>query len=131
MIDECLWPGLARQAVDAGYWDATCLRDRGLLGTQDPQVMEYAIAQDYVLVTHNAVDFRGRDGQGGLYGKAEIHPGLICLSTSGAMTVACQQKLFGMLLERLREVPDLINQALELEEQLDGTVTIRHYQIPR
>jgi len=35
LIDECLSPDLVDLAVAAGHAQSTCLRDRGLLGTQD------------------------------------------------------------------------------------------------
>jgi hypothetical protein len=56
LIDECLSPDLA---VAAGHVQSTCLRDRGLLGTQDWTLLKHVLAEDFSLVTVNAQDFRG------------------------------------------------------------------------
>lgn len=59
LIDECLSPDLVDLAVAAGHVESTCLRDRGLLGTQDWTLMKHVLAEDFTLVTVNAQDFRG------------------------------------------------------------------------
>ena len=59
LFDECLSPELVEMAVAAGYVESTCVRDRGWSGTKDWKLIEPAVAGDYTLVTHNAVDFRG------------------------------------------------------------------------
>lgn len=59
LIDECLSPDLVDLAVAAGHVQSTCLRDRGLLGTQDWTLMKHVLAEDFTLVTVNAQDFRG------------------------------------------------------------------------
>jgi hypothetical protein len=62
LIDECLWPGLVQMAREAGHWESTCVRDRGWSGSKDHQLIQHAVQEDYTLVTHNAVDFRGPPG---------------------------------------------------------------------
>jgi predicted nuclease of predicted toxin-antitoxin system len=44
LIDECLSPDLVDLAVAAGHVESTCLRDRGLLGTQDWTLMKHVLA---------------------------------------------------------------------------------------
>lgn len=46
LIDECLSPGLAQLAIDAGHVESTSVRDRGRLGLKDWELMEYVILED-------------------------------------------------------------------------------------
>ena len=69
LVDEDLSPQLVRTLFELGY-DATSVRDRGRLGLRDSQVLEWALAEDRVIVTANAADCRG------LVGNCELHPGL-------------------------------------------------------
>jgi len=87
LIDECLSPDLVDLAVAAGHVESTCLRDRGLLGTQDWTLMKHVLAEDFTLVTVNAQDFRGsgQDAPGGFYATTELHAGLICLNSAHHM----------------------------------------------
>ncbi|WP_256985753.1 DUF5615 family PIN-like protein [Bordetella genomosp. 1] len=59
LIDECLSPSLVHQAIRAGHYDSTCVRDRGWTGKTDAQLMRLIVAHDFTLVTLNAFDFRG------------------------------------------------------------------------
>ncbi|CAN7690072.1 hypothetical protein [Variovorax paradoxus] len=46
-------------AVACGHFESTCVRDRGWQGMLDRDLMEKVLAEDFALVTNNAVDFRG------------------------------------------------------------------------
>ena len=72
LIDECLHTSLASVAHEAGY---ACdhVNFIGLSGYKDWQLMDRMRASEYTLVTNNRVDFTG------LYGKEEIHPGLVVI----------------------------------------------------
>jgi predicted nuclease of predicted toxin-antitoxin system len=76
-IDEDLSPSLASEAHAAGY-DATCVRDRGKLGTKDPNLASFLFDEDRVLVTNNAGDFLDLAEARGL------HPGLIFMGLGSA-----------------------------------------------
>ena len=106
LIDECLWPGLVPLARRAGHLESTCVRDRGWQGTKDYELIRHAVAEDFTLVTHNAVDFRGPDGAGGLHAREPIHAGLVCLVSAFPMTIARQQELFELALQELAMMPD-------------------------
>ncbi|MDQ4422122.1 DUF5615 family PIN-like protein [Sphingobium sp. DEHP117] len=67
LIDECLSPQLA--ASMTRFIRATWAR----LGEPDHVVLARCLAEDRVIVTENAVDFRK------LVARQEIHPGLIVL----------------------------------------------------
>lgn len=72
-IDECLSPQLARHLAATGEHDAIHPRDMGRLGEPDHVVLARCLAEDRVIVTENAVDFRK------LVVREELHPGLILL----------------------------------------------------
>lgn len=133
LIDECLSPELVQLAVAGGHVQSTCVRDRGRLGIQDWELVSYALESDFVLVTRNAEDFRGAgpDDPGGLLADVEIHPGLICLASDHELDLARQQQLFTVALEKMADLPDLVNQALEVHEREDGSISIILYEIPR
>jgi Domain of unknown function (DUF5615) len=132
LIDECLSPDLVELAIDAGHIESTCLRDRGLLGTQDWTLIKHVLDADFTLVTVNAQDFRGRgqDAPGGLYAHIELHAGLICLNSARSLDLTAQRALFEEALEALTELPDLINQVLEVTEDENGEVSIIIYDLP-
>jgi Domain of unknown function (DUF5615) len=71
-IDECLTTTLVGQAQSKGY-DATCVRDRGLLGVLDEVFLEHAIREGFVVVTNNHADFCE------LCASIELHAGLLIL----------------------------------------------------
>lgn len=132
LIDECLSPELVQMAVKAGHMESTCVRDRGLSGAKDWRLIEHVVTGDFTLVTHNAVDFRG-DGPaklGGEHAKQPIHAGLVCLNSVHAMDLQRQRDLFQFALDELGSMDDLVNQALEVFEQEDGSVEIVVYDIP-
>ncbi len=132
LIDECLSPELARVAIAAGHAESTCVRNRGWSGLKDHELMRHVCAEDFVLVTHNARDFRG-DGAGstkGLHAKVEIHAGLVCLNSAFTMDLLRQHDLFGLALDELERNEDLVNTALEVFESEDGEVRVIRYGIP-
>lgn len=71
-IDECLSPALVGEAQRRGY-EATCNRDRGMLGVTDPQLLERVVADGCVLVTNNEADFVA------LCASSDLHGGLVVL----------------------------------------------------
>ncbi len=133
LIDECLSPGLVVLAVAAGHVESTCVRDRGWAGTKDWQLIEQVVANDYTLVTHNSVDFRGQGpgNLGGEHARQPIHAGLICLNSARVMDLERQLDLFQLVLRELASMADLVNQALEVFELDDGTVELAIYDIPK
>jgi predicted nuclease of predicted toxin-antitoxin system len=92
-IDEDLSPSLVEVAHRHGL-DATCNRDRGLLGHSDVEVILRCIEEDRTLVTNNYGDFRR------LCEAHSIHPGLIILPTPSRET---QQQLLDIALEHITQ----------------------------
>jgi predicted nuclease of predicted toxin-antitoxin system len=114
-VDENLSPRLVSVGHDRGY-DATCARDRNLLGALDPEILDFCVSEDRVCVTNNAGDFRE------LVGNVDLHPGLIVLPSTARES---QRQLLDRALEFIeqraeaaRQVPrDLIvNHVLEVDE---------------
>jgi hypothetical protein len=132
LIDECLSPELVQMAVRAGHTSTTCVRDRGLSGTKDWQLIEYVVAGDFTLVTCNSVDFRGRPPgkPGGEYSRQPIHAGLVCLNSVYPLGLQRQRDLFQIALEEVATLGDLVNKALEVFEMQDGSVELVLYDIP-
>ena len=132
LIDECLSPELAQLAIDAGHVESTSVRDRGRLGLKDWELMKYIIQEDFILVTRNAQDFRGagKPSPGGLHASTDVHAGLICLDSALEMDLDLQQELFKHALNTLQELPDLVNQALEVYENENGLISVNLYDIP-
>ncbi len=115
-IDEDLSPSLVDVAHHHGF-DATCNRDRSLLGRSDAEVLRHCIDEDRTLVTNNLGDFRQ------LCKRYTVHPGLIVLPTPSR---AKQQQLLGVALAYIREQTTLrvaadqgefmINRVVEVSE---------------
>lgn len=82
-IDEDLSPSLVDVAHVHGL-DATCGRNRRMLGSSDLEVLRCCIEEDRTLVTNNVGDFRR------LCETRAVHPGLIVLPTVARAT---QKKL--------------------------------------
>jgi hypothetical protein len=132
LFDECLSPTLVQLAIAAGHPESTCVRDRGWQGLKDWQLMFKVIAEDFTLVTHNARDFRGTsDAPGkGLHAHESLHAGLVCLNAFEPMDLDRQARLLRIALEELSQLADLVNRALEVTENADGSIDIDLYSIP-
>ena len=70
-IDECLSPLLASRLNATEEYDAIHPLDVGRRGEADYTILNRCLAEDRVIVSENARDFRK------LLGKVELHPGLI------------------------------------------------------
>lgn len=56
LIDEMFSPAVAKHLTDLGH-DAVHVRDLGLAGRADEEVLQRATTENRVVVTENAVDF--------------------------------------------------------------------------
>lgn len=134
LIDECLSPDLAQMAINAGYVGSTHVTWRGMQGWKDWSLMEPIIENDWTLVTHNSIDFRGKTNiaeANGLYHQQALHAGLICLNAPEGMSYALQKQMFSLVLQELQSHVDLTNQCLEFTyDNTKGDVEIAHYNLP-
>ena len=81
IIDEDLSPRVARYLCQEFCFDAIAVRDRGLLGATDPEVLEYAFKEDRILVTANIRDFEK------LAAAVEVHAGIVLMLDGDLLAV--------------------------------------------
>jgi predicted nuclease of predicted toxin-antitoxin system len=72
LLDENISPAVAWALWKDGF-DACCVRDRGLRGAKDVEVLDLAYVEDRIVVTKDGCDFRR------LCRGRELHPGIIIL----------------------------------------------------
>lgn len=113
-IDEDLSPSLVDVAHRCGL-DATCNRDRALLGRSDAEVLRHCIDEDRTLVTNNLGDFRR------LCERRAVHPGLIVLPTPSREE---QQQLLGIALAYIEEQTTLRTAADRGEFMINRVVEV-------
>ncbi len=124
LVDECLSPALAQLARDRGFAGSTHVTWLGLTSRTDHAVTKRAVRGDYVLVTHNTVDFRQ------LYRRQGLHLGFVGFNVApGLMSLELQKRLFLFAIS-LIESDALVNEALEITVAADGAVTPARYDIP-
>ncbi len=124
LIDECLSPDLAKLARERGYPESSHVRWLGLAGAKDHVVTRRAVDDGYVLVTHNTADFRG------LYGREEVHVGLVAFNTApGLMSLDFQLRLFLLALSELGG-EETWNEVLEITVNAGRVVTIDRFDLP-
>ncbi|GLH75197.1 hypothetical protein SSBR45G_01050 [Bradyrhizobium sp. SSBR45G] len=117
LIDECLSGALVGVAKARGY-QADYVTHLGKSGWQDWNLVRFASANDYIIVTNNRRDFLKE------YGKLDVHAGLIILIPRG--TRDQQMTLFQKALDlySVRNA-DLVNKLIEVAR--DGSVRIREW----
>ena len=94
----------------------------GLRTETDWDLLKVIAKQDWVLVTNNAIEFRGR------YREIEVHPGVVFLLPAVRRTE--QVQLFEAALDRIQSHPDMINRALDVSFDADRTPAVEVYDIP-
>lgn len=121
LVDENLSPALVDPARERGF-EAMHVNHLGLRTDTDWDLLRVVAEQDWVLVTNNAIEFRGR------YGRIELHPGVVFLLP--AVRRAQQVRLFEAALDHVRSHPDLTNRALDVALDPLGHVTVTPYDLP-
>ncbi len=94
----------------------------GLRTETDWDLLKVIAEQDWVLVTNNAIEFRGR------YREIEVHPGVVFLLP--AVRRPEQVQLFEAALDRIQSHPDMINRALDVSFDADRTPVVEVYDSP-
>jgi predicted nuclease of predicted toxin-antitoxin system len=109
IIDEDVSPRVARYLCQEFCFDAIAVRDRGLLGATDRELLDYAFNEDRILVTANIRDFEK------LAAAAEIHAGIV-LMLDGDLLAAEQIEVMAIVVRVLQaEIDtgkDLVNRVL-------------------
>ena len=116
LLDENISPAAA-VALAADGVDAWHVRDRGLEGTTDHELLERAYQEDRVLVTLNVGDFEK------LVRERELHAGVVLIERPGLLRDE-QIELMKSVAAALAEHGDLINQVLRVAE--DGAMTFEN-----
>ena len=121
LIDENLSPNLVKLARSRGY-EAMHVNHLGLRAETDWELLKIIAKDDWVLVTNNAIEFRGR------YRDIELHPGVVFLIPAVRGTE--QVRLFDAALDRLRQYPDIVNRALDVALGCEGEAVVTVYDLP-
>ena len=121
LIDENLSPLLVGPARALGF-EAMHVNHLGLRTEADWDLLQVVAEQDWVLVTNNAIEFRGR------YREIELHPGVVFLLP--AVRREGQLRLFAAALVDVQDDPDLLNKALDVAFDDQGTPTVAKYELP-
>lgn len=128
-FDEDLSPTLVQVAVERGF-EATCNRDRKMLGSKDPELRRAVQTEGFVLVTDNAADFRP------MFVRDEIHPGLVVVP--GSVPRDRQQALTSVVIEyivdRARDAAEppesfIVNKLVEIDER--GNCSVQELPVGR
>ena len=116
LIDEDLSPQVARYLCEHLLVDAVALRDRGLLGISDLQVLEYAFNEDRILVTANVGDFEK-------FARAfEVHAGIVLVREGDLLRqeqIEIMQRVTKLIKQEIEAAKDMINRVLYIS--IDGT----------
>jgi predicted nuclease of predicted toxin-antitoxin system len=120
-LDECLSPNVANELSAEGSHYVIHPRNNGGRGDPDHKVLERCFAEDLVIVTENAKDFRA------LAERSDIHPGIIILPCVGkAKAKALIEKAIEYLNDLGAAGDVIVNHVLEIDE----LGTIEMYELP-
>ena len=115
LIDEDISPSVARILCERLLVDAVAVRDRGLLGASDQEVLEYAFNEDRIVVTANIKDFEK-------FAKAiEVHAGIVFIAEGDLLREEQIKICFAaveFIQQELAAGRDMINQVLYIS--IDG-----------
>ena len=121
LIDENLSPALVEPARRRGF-EAMHVNYLGLRTETDWDLLKVIAEQDWVLVTNNAIEFRGR------YRDIELHPGVIFLLP--AVRRAEQLRLFEAALHHVSTDGDIVNRALDVAFDHNRAAIVTAYDLP-
>ena len=121
LIDENLSPRLVEEARSRGF-EAMHVNHLGLRTETDWAILDVVATQDSVLVTNNAIEFRGR------FRRIDLHPGVVFIVP--AVRGEQQARLFATVLEHLLPTPDLMNRAIDVDYAANGGITVTVYDLP-
>ena len=118
-IDECLSPQVAIRLSESGKHEAVHPLHIGRRGEDDAVVLARCIAEDRIVVTENAKDFRK------LAARETIHPGLVIMPCVDRETSWRLLQVAIAHLEALnpsRPEDSIVNHVIEIDS--DGTCTL-------
>jgi predicted nuclease of predicted toxin-antitoxin system len=121
LIDENLSPRLIKPARARGF-EAMHVNHLGLRTRTDWDLLKVIAADDWVLVTNNAIEFRGR------YRDIVLHPGVVFLVPAVRGTE--QILLFEAALNVIQHEPDMVNRALDVTFGPAQEILVTSYDLP-
>lgn len=121
LIDENLSPALVEPARQRGF-EAVHVNHLGRRTETDWDLLKVIAEQDWVLVTNNAIEFRGR------YRDIELHPGVVFLLPS--VRRPDQVRLFEEALNHVGTYTDMVNRALDVTFDSNRSVIVTAYDLP-
>ncbi len=120
LVDENLSVVLPEVAHARGY-EATHINHHGLHQSKDWDILKIIAKEDWVLVTSNVFEFRGR------YRRLEVHPGIVFLVP--VVRRAQQIELFSAALDMIDDSPEMLNLAIEVNYAADQ-IQAKQYALP-
>jgi predicted nuclease of predicted toxin-antitoxin system len=120
LVDENLSVQLPSVAHAHGY-EAIHVNHRGLHEAADWEILNVVEKEEWVLVTNNAIEFRGR------FRKLKVHPGVIFLIPSVPRSV--QIELLHAALDEIDQDPDTVNTALDVFYEGER-IRVNRYLLP-
>ncbi len=124
LVDECLSPELVEIARLYGHLESTHVTWLGLTSAKDWTIARWAVDEGFIFVTNNTADFST------LYGREDLHVGLVCLNAAaGMMSLALQRRLFLLAMSELGGA-EPYNQVVEITAESTGDVDISRYDLP-
>ncbi|NES21148.1 MAG: hypothetical protein F6K41_20015 [Symploca sp. SIO3E6] len=116
LIDEDISPSVARTLCEQLLVDAVAVRDRGLLGVSDREVLEYAFNEDRIVITANIQDFEK------FARSVEVHAGVVFIQEGDLLRKEqleiCLEAV-AFLQQEIAAGRDMINRVLYVS--IDGT----------
>ena len=112
MLDENLSPLVAHRLCAEDGIDACHVRDRAMLGWEDPEVFERAFKEERIVVTCNVEDFLE------LARGCELHAGLILIERAGLKRAQLIEVIRAAI--RFMQDADMANRVLWVN--LDGSM---------
>jgi len=116
LIDEDLSPRIAHLLCEQCLIDSISVRDRGLLSSNDQEILEYAFQEDRILVTANIRDFEE------LSRSYEVHPGIVLIRDGSLLRdeqITIVKNAIQAIEAELEDGRDMINRVLYI--CIDGT----------
>ena len=116
LIDEDLSPRVAHLLCEQLLIDSISVRDRGLLSSNDPEVLEYAFQEDRILVTANIRDFEQ------LARSYEVHPSIVLIRDGSLLReeqIIIVKNAIQAIEAEFKDGRDMINRVLYIS--IDGT----------
>jgi predicted nuclease of predicted toxin-antitoxin system len=115
-FDEDLSPTLVQVAEEHGF-EATCNRDRGMLGAKDNELRHVVQAEGFVLATDNATDFRPMLVRDGIHAGLVVIPGTVARDRQRELASIVIDYIVGLARQAGEDPADfMVNRVVEVDQ---------------